>query len=299
MVTSKASHPWPTYTATGLSIAITIALLVAWVLVVVYYTEAVWLLVLGIVGLVGVAITLGVLLAHLALNSRELRRQRVFLDAMTHELKSPLASLKACVETLHRPDLPSEKRMPLLVMMTQDIDRLGGLIDDVLSAGRLADERFGRADHRVPLGEITTRAVDRVIRRHGVPPEAITADVHPDCAIKGDPTAVETVLLNLIDNAVKYSDPPVRVRVAGRVDATENTVILTVADDGIGIAPADRRRIFDRFTRGDTDAVRRRHGSGLGLTIAAALVRRSNGRLVLESPGLGQGTTVTVRWPLA
>ncbi|MCB9543597.1 MAG: HAMP domain-containing sensor histidine kinase [bacterium] len=297
MVTRKVSHPWPTYTATGVAIAITIALLVGWVLVVVFYTDAIWLLVLGILGLVGVALTLGVLLAHLAVRTGELRRQRVFLDAMTHELKSPLASLKACAETLHRPDLPPEKRAPLLEMMGQDIDRLGGLIDDVLSAGRLADGRFGRSHDRVTLAEPAARAAERVARRHGVPAGAIVVSVHPGCAIKADPTAVETVLLNLIDNAVKYSDPPVWVRVAGTLD--DETVVLTVTDHGIGIAPSDRRRILERFTRGDTDAVRSRHGSGLGLTVAAALIRRSKGRLVIDSPGLGHGTTVTVRWPHA
>lgn len=297
MVARKAKSHWPTYTATGLAIAITIALLVGWVLVVVFYTDAVWLLVLGIIGLVGVGVMLGVLLAGLASTSREVRRQRVFLDAMTHELKSPLASLKACLDTLHRPDLPADKREPLFEMMDADIDRLGALIDDVLSAGRLADGRFGRADEGVTLAEPAERAAARAARRHGVEPSSIQVSVDPRCTIKADPAAIETVLLNLVDNAVKYSDPPVWVRVAGTVDG--DRVVLSVTDHGIGIAPADRRRILGRFTRGDTDAVRSRHGTGLGLTVAAALVRRSRGRLDIESAGLGHGTTVTIRWPHA
>lgn len=297
MVARKPHSSWFDYTAIGLAVAITIALLVGWILVVVFYTDATWLLVLGILGLVGVGVVLGVLGVRLALTGREVRRQGVFLDAMTHELKSPLASLKACAETLERPDLAPEQRGRLLGMMERDIDRLSGLIDDVLAAGRLADEGFGRAADRVPLADLARRAVERVVRRHDVPATAVDVAVDPDCAVDGDRRAIETVLLNLIDNAVKYSDPPPRVRVVGTVAGED--VLLTISDEGIGIPPAERGRILRRFARGDTEAVRARHGSGLGLTVAAALIRRSRGHLQIDSPGLGHGTTVTVRWPMA
>lgn len=295
MVTRRPRSHWLDFAATGVAVAITIALLVGWILLVVFYTDATWLLVLGIVGLAGVGVVLGVLAVRLGLTAREMRRQGVFLDAMTHELKSPLASLKACAETLDRPDLPPAQKAELLEMMGQDIDRLAGLIDDVLAAGRLADEGFGRADAEIELGGPIEQAVARVVRRHGVPPDTVVIDVDPDCRVVGDHRAVETVLLNLIDNAVKYSDPPVRVRVAATVLGEE--VMLTVADHGIGIDPGEQRRILRRFTRGDTEAVRARHGTGLGLTVAAALVRRNKGRLDIDSPGRGHGTTVTVRWP--
>lgn len=297
MVTRRTRNHWFDYTATVIAVAITIALLVGWVLVVVFYTGAIWLLVLGIIGLVGVGVVLGVLAVRLGLTAREVRRQGVFLDAMTHELKSPLASLKACAETLERPDLGPGQQRELIEMMGQDIDRLANLIDDVLVAGRLADEGFGTTSNEVPLREPVSRAIARVRRRHGVPAESITAEIDADCRIMGDPPAIDTVLGNLIDNAVKYSDPPVRVRIVGT--ALGDEVLLTVSDAGIGIDPRDQRRILRRFTRGDTDAVRARHGTGLGLTVAAALVRRSRGRLHIDSPGVGHGTVISVRWPRA
>lgn len=297
MVTRRPRNHWIDYTATAVAVAVTIALLVGWVLVVALYTEAVWLLVLGILGLVGVGVVLGVLAVRLGLTAREVRRQGVFLDAMTHELKSPLASLKACAETLDRPDLKPDQHHELIEMMGQDIDRLTALIDDVLAAGRLADERFGTETAEIRLVDPVERAIARVRRRHGVPSDAITAAVEPDCRIIGDPPAIGTVLSNLVDNAVKYSDPPVRVRIVGT--ALGDEVLLTISDDGIGIDPRDRRRILRRFSRGDTDAVRARHGTGLGLTVAAALIRRSRGRLIIDSPGVGHGTTVSIRWPRA
>lgn len=296
MVAPRPRH-WIDYTATGIAVAITIALLVGWILLVVYYTDATWLLVLGIVGLAGVGVVLGVLALRLSLSAREVRRQGVFLDAMTHELKSPLASLKACAETLERPELGPEQHHELLQMMARDIDRLAGLIDDVLAAGRLADEGFGRAEDDVDVAGVVQRVVERVERRHARPSGSIGVEVDGDCRVIADRHALETVLLNIVDNAVKYSDPPVRVRIVGTVIGDE--VLLTVADDGIGIDPSERRRILKRFTRGDADAVRARHGTGLGLTVAAALIRRNRGRLDIDSPGMGHGTTVSLRWPRA
>ncbi len=296
MVTRRHRH-WIDYTATGLAVAVTIALLVGWILLVVYYTDATWLLVLGIIGLAGVGVVLGALALRLSLTAREVRRQGVFLDAMTHELKSPLASLKACAETLERPELRPAQQQELVQMMGRDIERLSGLIDDVLAAGRLADEGFGRSEGDIELAGPVRRSVERVRRRHAAPAEAIIVDVDADCRVVGDPQALETVVVNLIDNAVKYSDPPVRVRVAGT--AVGEDVLLTVSDHGIGIDRSEQRRILQRFTRGDADAVRARHGTGLGLTVAAALVRRNRGRLSIDSPGVGHGTTVTVRWPRA
>jgi len=297
MVTRRTTRHWIDYTATGVAVAVTIALLVGWILLVVYYTDATWLLVLGIIGLAGVGVVLGGLAVRLELSAREVRRQGIFIDAMTHELKSPLAALKACAETLERPDVAPAQKQELLKMMTQDIDRLAGLIDDVLVAGRLADEGFGRSEDDIRLAGPVRRVIERTRRRHEVAAEAIIAEVEPGCRVVGDPRALETVLLNLVDNAVKYSDPPVRVRVAATVLGDQ--VLVTVCDHGIGIDRSELQRVLGRFNRGNTDAVRARHGTGLGLAVAAELVQRNRGTLDIESPGVGHGTTVTVRWPRA
>lgn len=296
VVRRTRSNLWASLAAV-LGVGVIIALLVGWILVVALYTDFIWLLVLGIIGLVGVAGLVGVLAVQLRLSARDTLRQRVFLDAMTHELKSPLASVRMCAETLGRPELPEARRQPVIDMLLTDVGRLSGLIDDVLAASRLADKRFGRGASVVALSEIVGRSVEQAALRHGLDAAEIDCQLDAGCVVVGEPRALSIVFVNLIDNAIKYSEPPPEVRVVGT--ASDDTVVITVSDRGIGIDPRDRKRIFKRFVRADHEAVRSRHGTGLGLTVAAAMVRRSGGRLDIASPGVGHGTTVTIRWPRA
>jgi signal transduction histidine kinase len=124
----------------------------------------------------------------------------------------------------------------------------------------------------------------------------VAVDVPEDLVLRSDPTAVETICLNLIDNALKYSDRPVRVRVMGRV--VGRMAQITVADHGIGLSARDARRVFQRFFRADSEEVRRRSGTGLGLFVVAGLVRSLRGRVSATSPGVGRGTTITVQLPM-
>lgn len=296
VVRRTRSNLWA-YLAAVLGVGVIIALLVGWILVVALYTDLIWLLVLGIVGLVAVAGLVGVLAVKVRLTARDTLRQRVFLDAMTHELKSPLAAVRMCAETLARPDLPHARRQPVIDMLLTDVGRLSGLIDDVLAASRLADQRFGRGTAAVELAPLIERAVGQAARRHGLGVEAVDWHVEPGCVVVGEPRALGIVFVNLIDNALKYSEGSPEVRIVGTV--SDGSVVITVSDRGIGIDPRDRKRILKRFVRADHEAVRSRHGTGLGLTVAAAMIRRSGGRLDIASPGVGHGTTVTIRWPQA
>lgn len=269
---------------------LTVAILVAWTIVVARSptVTGTWLLVLGIISISIILFAVVLLTLFLLREMIAGQRQFSFIDSVTHELNSPLASLKLCLETLRRPDLPPESTRELVAMMLADVERLSGFIGDVLQTSRVANGSRLRREE-VHLRELTERVVARVARRHGVPPGAIEIEVDPAMRLQTDVTALDTVLTNLVDNAVKYSDGPPQVHIRAYQDG--GRIEISVQDQGIGLERGQLRRVFERFYRVDSEAVRRRSGTGLGLYVAHMLTRALEGRLRIESAGPGQGAT--------
>src|SRR5690606_7228507 len=135
----------------------------------------------------------------------EIRRQTTFVDSVTHELRSPLASLRLCLETLERPGLEPEQEARLREMMVEDVERLSAFIDDILEANRTEHGREGHSITTVDLPVLLERCIASVSKRHKADPSIFTLDVAPDMQIDSDPAALELVFKNLLDNAVKYS----------------------------------------------------------------------------------------------
>lgn len=256
----------------------------------------VWLLVAGATAFVVVIAALVLLTSLLARETREVRRQDGFIDSVTHELKSPLASLKLCAETLGRDDLAPDQRRRLREMMLDDVDRLTSFIDDVLQASRLAHGSAPTSLAEVDLAALVAGCAAAVAARHHLPAGRIGVSVEPGLTARTDRSALEVILKNLLDNAVKYSDGAADVRVSARREAPRS-VVLEVDDHGIGIARADLGRVFDRFFRSDRDAVRERHGTGLGLFVVSSLVHNLGGTVAARSEGPGRGTSVRVALP--
>lgn len=287
----------------SVSVALTTALLVGWIYVIVKNQELtqrwagnLWLLVSGIISfatLIAVLVLFAVFLARAIL---DIRRQSTFIDSVTHELRSPLASLRLCLETLARPGLADPQRERLREMMHDDVERLAAFIDDILQATRIEHGGKGQAVSRVDLAELLRTSAAVVCRRHRMPVDDIVIDVAPGLEVESDAGALEIVMKNLIDNAIKYSDPPAQVRVAVVVE--DRRVRIDVIDRGIGIPRNALRRVFDRFYRVDQEAVRTRHGTGLGLYVVNALVRGVGGHLSVHSEGPGAGTRMTVLLPV-
>lgn len=279
------------------TVALAVAMLVGWTLVIVTSVETMdsvdtWLLVLGIVSLTVIVAVLVMFVVFLVRGILENRRQVTFIDSVTHELKSPLASLKLCLETLQRAGVSPEQRAELRNMMLGDVERLSAFIDDVLAANRLSHENESRERVEIAARPLFERCVARVSRRYDLPPDAVTLAVPDGLTLVSDTTALETVVQNLLDNAVKYSDPPVRVALSAHTEAGD--AIIRVQDHGIGLSTNDNKRIFQRFYRVDSEPVRRRRGTGLGLYVVSALVRGLGGSLRADSDGLGLGTCVEV-----
>jgi signal transduction histidine kinase len=283
----------------SVAVALATALLVGWIYVIVrdqtYASLNVWLLVAGIVSFATIITVLVLFAVFLAREILEVRRQTTFVDSVTHELRSPLSSLRLCLETLRRPELPAAQGERLHDMMRHDVERLAGFIDDILEATRVGHGERRHSAVRVELAALVHRCVASVMRRHAVESDTVHIEVPESLHVFSDPTALETVIKNLLDNAVKYSDRPVDVAITARVEGSE--LCIEVVDKGIGIPRRELARVFDRFYRVDAEEVRARRGTGLGLFVVRALVRGLGGSLTAYSAGPGTGTKMTIVLP--
>lgn len=290
----------------SVSVALCITMLVMWILVLVrnradaatQFGEHVGLMVSGIISFVTISTVLVLFTVFLVREIREVRRQDSFIDSVTHELKSPLASLRLSLETMARRELDAERRDKLREMALDDVNRLNLLIDGVLAASRVGVDKRARQRERVRLAEMVEQSKSGCARRYrlgGNVEGVFDVDVPAELELMTDPNALRLIVDNLLDNALKYSgDTP---KIVVRAQLVDGKIELTVKDEGIGVAKTDLRRIFERFYRAPEEAVRERHGTGLGLYIVQAMVRTLGGRVEAESEGPGKGTTFRVRLP--
>jgi signal transduction histidine kinase len=230
---------------------------------------------------------------------REMRlnqRQRAFLDAVTHEMKTPLASLRLYVDTLERHDPDREHRKEFLEWMHDDLGRLDETVDQVLSAARAEDPARHINREPVALGALLASCIDEVCERHALAREAVRLEVGPTETVYGNSNELSVIFRNLLENAVKYSDDPVEVQVRVRGNGGDR-VDVDISDRGIGIPRVELRKIFQRFYRVGRDVQRTASGLGLGLFIVRNLVRRQRGRVVARSEGSGKGSRFVVTLP--
>jgi signal transduction histidine kinase len=232
---------------------------------------------------------------------REMRlnqRQRAFLDAVTHEMKTPLASLRLYVDTFERHDPDRRHRKEFLERMHDDLERLEQTVDQVLTAARSEDSSRRAKREPVALAALLGSCIEEVCARHDLPRSAVQLDVPQRETVYGNPNELSVVFRNLLENAVKYSEQPVEVQVRVRGDGGDR-IAVDISDRGVGIPPVELRKIFQRFYRVGRDVQRTASGLGLGLFIVRNLVRRQGGRVVARSEGSGQGSrfVVTLRRP--
>jgi two-component system, OmpR family, sensor histidine kinase SenX3 len=278
-------------------VAIAVALNVSWVLLN-------WRM--GVLAILGVVFFL-LVIAGMVLNTiflvREIRRNEQhdsFINAVTHELKTPVASIRLYLQTLQARELDAEKRSEFYRIMLDDSDRLLHTIDQVLRAGS-AGPRFRRGTRtRVDLAELTRECVTLARTRFHLEADTLNYDerVQPGTAVVlGDPDELKAAVWNLLDNAVKYSPAGLNIRVA--LEEIDNErVAVRVTDSGIGISDHELKRIFRRFYRAPAVPVRAK-GSGLGLFIVRSVAKKHRGRAFAESRGSGHGSTFTLLLPKA
>jgi signal transduction histidine kinase len=276
-------------------VALAIALNITWII----HWKAVVPIVIGI-------ILFGMIIAGLTLNTiflvREIRRNEQhdsFINAVTHELKTPIASIRLYLETLQSRKVEEDKRNEFYRVMLADTERLMGTVEQVLRASQLAQKRGRQNWHELDMADVASECVETARLRHHLGEDALAfqsfAVNREDTLVYGEPDELRTAVSNLIENAVKYSVDPVSIRVEVIDEAGD--VLVRVKDKGVGISRAELKRIFKRFYRAHVRGKLRVKGTGLGLFIVRSIALRHEGDAFAESEGEGRGSIFTLRLP--
>ncbi len=277
-------------------VVLAVALNVGWIIL--SWREGVKLF-LGIIFfgaiILGLILNTGFLVREIKLNEQH----GSFIHAVTHELKTPIASIRLYLETLQRRDVDEARRQQFYSLMLLDTDRLLGTVEQVLKAGEVGYKRRGQGRTDIEFGSLVRDCIELARSRHHLEPGLLHyqgplsgSPVH----VHGDPEDLRTAVSNVLDNAIKYSGAKVDVSIHVETP-DEKTVVLRVRDQGVGIPPEELKRIFKRFYRVPGWNRSQIKGTGLGLFIVRALTRAHGGRVFAESGGEGRGATVTIELP--
>ncbi len=273
-----------------LLIVLAVTLNVSWILL---NLEKVALMVFGI-------IFFALIITGLVLNTtfllREIRRneqQDAFLNAVTHELKTPIASIRLYLETLKTREVSDEKRREFYDIMLKDNDRLLNTVEQVLHASRTRDQRKLENISDVDLNELLIDSVEQIRSRYNLEKGVIIFDNINHFNIKADRNELRIAFTNLLDNAVKYSENNINISVRLK-DFNEKYLQISIKDSGVGIPNKELKRIFSRFYRIQNLATQKAKGTGLGLFIVQTIIKKHGGKIFAESKGEGNGTTFKI-----
>ena len=253
-----------------------------------------------IVGIIFFAFIIAGIVLNTIFLVREIRRneqQDSFLNAVTHELKTPIASIRLYLETLQKRELAETERRNFYRIMLDDTERLLGTVEQVLKAGEARHAETESHREEVDFLALVRESVELASVRNHLAPGAIRFGKEPagDIIVLGNQEELRTAVANVINNAVKYSGAEKDIQV-DVLTPNIDTVLLRVQDKGVGIPRSELGRIFKRFYRAQKSASTVR-GTGLGLFIVRSIARRHGGEVTAESAGEGRGSTFTIRLP--
>src|SRR5688572_29905943 len=261
----------------------------------------------GEVALLVFGILLSVLLIFgLVLNTtfliREIRRNEqhdAFINAVTHELKTPIASIKLYLETLKARDVDEAQRREFYDIMLADSDRLLNTVEQVLHAGKIKEYTRAPAQIQLDVDDVLTSAINTVNSRYNLNEDSIRYVSGGEALlVNGNYDELQSAFVNLLDNAVKYSGDVPKITVKAQSTGFSNRIAVVIRDKGVGIPPAELKRIFKRFYRSDASGNGTK-GTGLGLFIVKSIIERHGGRVKADSRGEGKGSTFLVQLPKA
>jgi len=205
---------------------------------------------------------------------RKLQEQKKnFLLSVTHELKSPLASIKILLQTIQKRTLTKEQAMDFIGKALTDIERLDDMVENMLLASKIDNRSYTFPKDKFNLSVLVDSIVNRLqLTKCDSNQQVIDAEIEPKIQITGDKFALTSVVTNLIENAIKYSGPCEIVNV--KLFSKDGRIVLEVADHGIGIADSEKSRIFDKFYRVGSEDTRNTKGTGLGLYIVKEVLEK-------------------------
>src|SRR5579863_4532666 len=278
-------------------VSLAVALNVGWIIL--NWREGVLLF----FGIIFFALIIAGMIVNTSFLIREIRRSEQhdsFINAVTHELKTPVASIRLHLETLQRRELPEAQKQEFYRLMLSDTDRLTETVEQVLRAGRAGDKKTGREKSAVDFRQLVRECMQAALVRHHLPAEALhyeeAASNGAGIRVLGSAEDLRTAVFNVLDNAIKYSGENVEVRV--RLDLPdEKRVVLSVQDQGVGIPADDLKSIFKRFYRVSHRSLAHVKGTGLGLFIVKSIAEKHGGKVFAESEGEGEGATITLQLP--
>lgn len=207
------------------------------------------------------------------------QQQQNFLLAITHELKSPLASVKLYIQTILKRDLDKEQQQVFLRNSLKDIERLDDLVENVLITTKLESRNYNLPKEKFNLTELVEQIVDR-LQKNACRTQVLKPNLDSDVMIYADKFAISNVVTNLIENAIKYSPPCANVVV--KLTNEEHGIIFSVADHGIGISDVEKKLIFNKFYRVGSEATRKTKGTGLGLYIVKTVLQKHNASIKVK-----------------
>ena len=282
----------------GISLsALAVALNVGWILL---NLREVAVLILGVV-------FFALIITGLVLNTiflvREIRRSEqhdAFLNSVTHELKTPIASIKLYLETLKSREVAPEKRQEFYDVMLSDSDRLLNTVDQILSASKTSDGRKRYDVSELKIARLVEDAVGIVRSRYNLDDGTIrVAESADDLLVAGDAEELQSAFVNLLDNAVKYSPDEVRISIRVKASPIRNRIDVFIRDSGVGIPSSDLKRVFKRFYRVPQGEGKKVKGTGLGLFIVNSIIKKHGGSIRADSKGEGRGSTFVIQLPRA
>jgi signal transduction histidine kinase len=241
----------------------------------------------------------GAIFAALRAETRVLNEQEQFLALVSHQFKTPLASLQLSLETMSLRQLPPEHSRELIERMLADLTRMETMVGQILDSSRLSQGRMELKSEAVPLEGTVKRVVAQYLERAQLDHISIESQVPPQLQVLSDPIAVDAVLRNVLENALAAVAPVGGGKVSLVARAVGAEIELSVRDSGIGFRPADQEQLFRKFSRLNAGAGSSYYGTGLGLFIVRRLMQLTGGRVSASSDGLGRGAEFLLHWPSA
>ncbi len=241
---------------------------------------------------------IGVIFVALRAETRVLNEQEQFLALVSHQFKTPLASLQLSLETMKLRQLPPERSKALMDRMLSDLTRMEAMVGQILDSSRLSHGRMDLKREPVLLAPTVSRVVSQYLERAQTDHISIESELDPQLQVLADPMAVDAVVRNVLENALAAVAPVGGGKVTLIARAVNGEIELAVRDSGIGFRPSDQEQLFRKFSRLNAGAGSSYYGTGLGLFIVQRLMQLSGGRVSASSEGLGRGAEFLLHWPV-